>query len=86
VYLYGSGTGVGSHIIDDSSYTLSANPSSLTLQAGQKGTVMFALAPVNGYAGTVALSCGDLPFGVTCSFSPAKLTADGHGTLQNIAV
>jgi len=82
VNLYGTGVAVGSHIITASNYTLSADPSSLTLQAGQKGTVAFTLAPVNGYKGTVALSCGDLPFGVTCNFSPTSLTADGRGTLQ----
>lgn len=82
VNLYGTGVAVGSHIISAGNFTLSADPPSLTLPAGQKGTAKFTLAPLNGYAGTVALSCGDLPFGVTCSFSPSSLTADGKDTLQ----
>ena len=59
------------------SFTVSATPSSLTLQTGQSGSAIITLVPTYGYTGTVTLSCGTLPANVTCSFSPATLTADG---------
>ncbi|MBT9330641.1 Ig-like domain repeat protein [Paracidobacterium acidisoli] len=59
------------------SFTLSATPANLTLTSGQSGAAIITLVPTYGYTGTVALSCGTLPANVTCSFSPASLTADG---------
>lgn len=59
------------------SFTMNATPSTLTLQSGQTGSAIITLIPTYNYAGTIALSCGTLPTNVTCSFSPATLTADG---------
>jgi len=59
------------------SFTLSATPTNLTLTSGQNGLAVITLVPTYGYAGTIMLSCGTLPANVTCSFSPATLTADG---------
>ncbi len=66
------------------SFTLSATPTNLTLTSGQTGAAIITLVPTYGYTGTVALSCGTLPPNVTCSFSPASLTADGkNDTVQS---
>ncbi len=59
------------------SYNLQAYPGNLTLSSGQSGTAIFTLTPVNGFKGSVTLSCGPLPVGVTCTFNPPTLTADG---------
>ena len=59
------------------SYNLQAYPGDLTLSSGQSGTAQFTLTPVGGFKGTVTLSCGPLPTGVTCTFAPPTLTADG---------
>jgi sugar lactone lactonase YvrE len=56
------------------SYIITANPATLTVQRGQSAQTTIQLTPVNNYQGTVALSCGSLPVGVTCTFSPAALT------------
>jgi sugar lactone lactonase YvrE len=69
---------VGGHVITSGSYLLTANPSSLTLQAGQTGQAVFYLQPQGGFTGTVTLGCAGLPEGASCSFSPATLTSDGH--------
>lgn len=73
----------GSPGIVTSNYQILTNPSSLTVQAGQSGTAAFSMVPVVGYTGTVTLSCGNLPSGVTCSFAPASLTADGTGAVKS---
>ena len=59
------------------SYNLQAYPGDLTLSSGESGTAQFTLTPVGGFKGTVTLSCGPLPEGVTCTFNPPALTADG---------
>ena len=54
-------------------YAIAASPAQLTIKAGTTGTSALAVTPSNGYTGTVALSCGPLPIGVSCSFAPASL-------------
>jgi hypothetical protein len=63
-------------------FSITANPSSLTLLAGQTGTVTFTFVPVGGFKGTVNLGCSGLPTGVTCTFDPTSLTADGSNKTQ----
>jgi hypothetical protein len=56
------------------SYTLSANPSSLTIAGGSSASTVITLTPVGGFTGTVNFACGTLPSKVTCVFAPASLT------------
>ena len=63
------------------SYALTANtfsPSPVT--AGTRTTSSLKLTPVNGYTGSVNLSCGPISGGAnapTCAVSPATVTVDG---------
>ena len=54
-----------------------------SIAAGSSSTSSVTVAPANGFAGDVSLSCGSgMPTGVSCSFSPAKITGgSGHSTL-----
>jgi hypothetical protein len=61
------------------SYTIVANPSLLNIQRGQTAQTTIVVTPINLYQGSIALSCGQLPANVTCTFSPATLTLDGSG-------
>jgi hypothetical protein len=61
-------------VITAPGYTLSANPSSLTIKSGSTGTTVITLTPTGGFTGTVNFSCGTLPTDVTCTFAPASLT------------
>lgn len=65
------------------SYTLSANPTSLSITAGQTGSATFTLTPVGGFSGTVSFACSDLPSHVVCGFVPSSITADGSNTVQS---
>ena len=67
-------------------YTLTANPTSLTLAPGQTGQVTFTFAPVGGFTGTVNFSCTNLPNRSLCSFAPASLTANGSNTTQTAVI
>ena len=63
-------------------YSLTANPTALTLKAGQTGEVTFTFTPVGGYTGTVNFACAGLPANASCSFAPTSLTADGSNRPQ----
>ena len=53
------------HVMD---YTLMADPS-VGIQAGQTGSVGVEIKSVDGFADTLALSCGNLPAYATCTFT-----------------
>ena len=61
-------------------FSLSANPSSLSIASGRQATTTITLSAINGYAGTVALSAS-APSGITVSFSPTSVTATTKSTL-----
>jgi predicted outer membrane repeat protein len=62
-------------------YSVSVNPSTLTIQAGQSGTATFAITPAGGFAGNVVFSCSGLPTGATCAFQPPQTVLDGSNTV-----
>jgi hypothetical protein len=55
-------------------FTISASPSSLTLNPGQYGTVVLTVTPENGFSDMVTLSCSGNPAATACNFSPVTLT------------
>ncbi len=59
------------------SFALAASAPSVTVAAGQTGTVTLSLMGSNGFNGPVTFSCSGLPTGDTCAFSPATLTLSG---------
>jgi len=71
----------GSKLLPD--YTVSANPTSATVTAGQAATVMFTLTPRNFYNGTVTFSCTGLPSKAACNFSNPSLTPDGNAQMTS---
>jgi hypothetical protein len=60
-------------------YTVSANPTSATVNAGTAANYVITLTPSNGYDGTVTIACPtSLPAGVTCNtptIAPGKTQA-----------
>ena len=61
-------------------FTLAADPTSLSLKAGQTGEIKVTLTPVGGYTGSLTLACSGLPNLASCSFNPATLAANGSNT------
>jgi hypothetical protein len=62
-------------------FTISATPSSQTVAAGSSTSYTVAVAPQNGFTGTVALSASGLPSGATASFNPTSINGSGSSTL-----
>ena len=65
------------------SFSLSANPGSVTLtQGGPGGPSTITVNPQNGFSGSVGLSASGLPTGVTASFNPTSTTTTSTLTLS----
>ncbi|WP_412543333.1 M28 family peptidase [Longispora sp. K20-0274] len=62
-------------------FSISANPSTLTVQAGAAGTATIGTQVTGGAAQQVALSVSGLPAGTTAAFNPATVTAGAQSTL-----
>lgn len=67
-------------------FTLGASPSSLTVQSGTSGAVSLTLTPEYGFNSAVSFSCGGLPAGATCSFSPATITPSGAAASTTLTI
>ncbi len=55
-------------------FTLSANPSSVTINRGASGTSAITITRSGGFSASVALSASGLPSGATATFNPASTT------------
>jgi|HubBroStandDraft_2_1064218.scaffolds.fasta_scaffold15091_2 subtilase family serine protease len=62
-------------------FTLSANPTSVTIKQGASGTSTITITPVDGFSGSVTLAASGLPSGVTAGFSPNPATTTSTLTL-----
>jgi uncharacterized membrane protein len=71
-------------IISTPDFSLTAAPSSQTINQGSPTSYTVTLNPISGYSGTVTFSASGMPAGVTASFSPVNLTGSGS-TVLNIA-
>src|SRR5207302_2996651 len=78
-------------------YTLSASPSSVTMNQGGNGQSTITVTPQNGFSGNVTMSTSTLPSGVTAAFrseerrvgkesSTRTLTANSTATTGMVTV
>jgi hypothetical protein len=61
-------------------FQVSVSPSAISVAQGASGSTTATVRSVNGFDATVSLSCGDLPPGVTCTFSPDAVTPPAGGS------
>jgi hypothetical protein len=66
-------------------FSLSCAPSSLNVLLGGSGESTCAVTSLNGFTGTVDLSCTGLPSGATCSFSPNPVTLPAGANVASVA-
>jgi hypothetical protein len=69
-------------------FTVSATPTTLNTPAGGFVTSVVTVVPANGFNSQlnsyVSLSCSELPFGTTCTFSPTNLPAACNPTCTTV--
>jgi hypothetical protein len=65
-------------------FSVTPNPSSVTVQSKQFGVINISLQSLAGFADTMAMGCLGLPSGATCTFSTTQvdLAAGGLKTVQ----
>lgn len=56
-------------------FTVSANPTTISMPVGSFGSSTVTITPVNGFNAYVSLSCSGLPVAATCTFSPINVLA-----------
>jgi hypothetical protein len=64
-------------------FSLSANPTLLSLSAGQSMPVTLSVFSSDGFTGVVTFKCTGLPAGSTCSFNPASITGNATSVAQS---
>jgi hypothetical protein len=64
-------------------FSLSANPTVLSLSAGQSFPVTLSVFSSDGFTGVVTFKCTGLPAGSTCSFNPATITGNATSVAQS---
>ena len=62
-------------------FSISANPASVSVNAGQSGTSAISVTGVNGFSGPVTLSATGCPTNATCWFSANPVNAGSSSTL-----
>lgn len=67
-------------------FTVSANPSTLTVSAGQSGTTTLTITPSGGFNESVSFQCSGLPAGASCSFSPSTVTPSGAAATTTLTI
>jgi uncharacterized repeat protein (TIGR03803 family) len=59
-------------------FTIGSNPTTVTIGSpGQQGTTTIMITPSGGFNQAITFSCGGLPTGASCSFTPANVTPNG---------
>ncbi len=71
---------VGIVVSGAADYSVSADPSSLSITAGNSSSVTLTVSPTGGYSGTINLACSGLPLYSTCTFQPASVSLNGSNT------
>ena len=62
------------------SFTLLANPASLSVPQGNQGTSNIIATAISGFNSSISLSSSGAPSGTTVSFNPQTIPAPGNGT------
>lgn len=60
-------------------FSLSATPTSATVQHGGTANYTLAIATQNGFTGAIAFTCSGLPIGFTCAFDPNPFNPGSAG-------
>ncbi|PZG52196.1 peptidase M28 [Spongiactinospora gelatinilytica] len=79
VALWALAVGGGPQLPDD--YSISAEPSSASVEPGGQATTNLRTTVTSGNAQAITLSAGNLPEGVNVTFNPANITAGGSSSV-----
>lgn len=67
-------------------FSFAPSPASLTIMAGQSGTISISVTPLHGFNALPSFSCSGLPAGASCSFSPQFVSQQGGVITSTLTV
>lgn len=67
------------------SFSLTFNPTAITIKQGMSGTVQFTVKSINGFNQPISLSCSGLPAEAICTF-PQSVTPSAAGTNSSFTI
>jgi hypothetical protein len=70
----GSTSAVLTQTVNPADFTLTSNPTTATVAAGQSGMFTLTVTPQGSFTSPISFSCGGLPTLASCTFSPPTLT------------
>jgi hypothetical protein len=70
----GSTSAAMTQSVNAADFTLTSNPTTATVAAGQPGTFTLTVTPQGSFTNAINFSCSGLPAHAGCTFSPASLT------------
>jgi hypothetical protein len=70
----GSTSAVLTQTVGTPSFSVSFNPTTVTVKAGQSATTVVSIQPSLGFNQQVSFACSGLPTASTCAFSPVTVT------------
>jgi hypothetical protein len=76
----------GTGINVPANYSITANPSSLTIAQGRSGSTALTITPVGGMTGTVTFTCTGLPAKANCVFAPAQVVMSGDDAAATVTL
>jgi hypothetical protein len=68
------------------SYSVSANPTTQTIAAGQSASYTITVTPSGGYSASTSFACSALPSEATCTFSPSAVTPSGSAATTKLSI
>jgi hypothetical protein len=71
-----------SRAVANNDFSISANPTTVTVTQGQSGTTTISTAITSGNTQTVSLTLSGLPSGASATFNPTSVNAGGSSTLS----
>lgn len=67
-------------------FSITANPTTITVTAGKSGTSTLTITPLNGFNQQVSFACTGLPSKAACSFSPSNITPNGAAATTTVTL
>jgi cellulose 1,4-beta-cellobiosidase len=72
-------------VVPAPNFTVTVSPASLTLPPNTNPTVTMTITSVGGFTGSISLSAGNLPTGVSANFSPSSVNGGGTSVVNFFA-
>jgi len=80
----GSSSSTLVEVVSNPLYTISLNPTSLTISGGGNATTTLTITPTGNYQGTITYTCDGLPQYSSCIFLPAVVQLSGINVPQTV--